>query len=201
MKYYPTIEKFRKGKLRLHTFDKLDGSNLRFEWSKKRGWYKFGTRSRLFDQTDEVFGPAIPLFMESLSEPLGRICTDQRWQSAIVFAEFWGKLSFAGLHVPEDPKFLTPFDVVMDKKGFLPPKEFVKLFGEFGPNYLGDINWTPGFVEDVLMNRIEGLTFEGVVGKTYVGKRLVMYKAKTGNWVDKVKATYDPIHAKEVIDS
>lgn len=35
-------------------FDKLDGSNLRFEWNKKQGWYKFGTRNRMFDRSDKV---------------------------------------------------------------------------------------------------------------------------------------------------
>jgi hypothetical protein len=30
-------------------FDKLDGSNMRFEWSPKRGWYKFGSRGQLID--------------------------------------------------------------------------------------------------------------------------------------------------------
>lgn len=200
MKYYPTIDKFRKGRVRLHTFDKLDGSNLRFEWSKKRGWYKFGTRARLFDETDPDFGPAIPLFMEKLSEPLGRICTDQRWQDAVVFAEFWGEKSFAGTHIKDDPKFLTVFDATIYKQGFLPPNKFLKLFGEYGPNYLGDINWTPGFVEDVQENRVEGITFEGVVGKTYIGKRLTMYKAKTGRWADRVREVFG-IDAQRIIDS
>ena len=200
MKHYPSIEKFRKGRVKLHTFDKLDGSNLRFEWSKKRGWYKFGTRARLFDETDEDFGIAIPIFMERLSEPLGKICTDCRWQDVVVFAEFWGKKSFAGTHVKGDPKQLTVFDVNVYKQGYLPPRTFLKLFGEFGPKYLGDLNWTPGFVEDVQMNRVEGLTFEGVVGKTYVGRKLVMYKAKTGAWIDKVREVFG-IRAQEIIDS
>ena len=47
MKSYPSIPKFSFGDIKLHTFDKLDGSNLRFEWTKKKGWYKFGTRSWL----------------------------------------------------------------------------------------------------------------------------------------------------------
>jgi hypothetical protein len=42
-----------------YVFDKVDGSNLRFEWSKKKGWHKFGTLSRLFDQSDWQFGRAI----------------------------------------------------------------------------------------------------------------------------------------------
>jgi hypothetical protein len=44
-----------------YVFDKLDGSNLRFEWKRKGGWYKYGTRHRLFDATDPGFGSAIEL--------------------------------------------------------------------------------------------------------------------------------------------
>ena len=51
-------------------FEKYDGSNLRWEWSKKRGFYKFGTRRRLFDHTDTVFSEAIPIFMNKYSKDL-----------------------------------------------------------------------------------------------------------------------------------
>lgn len=50
-------------------FDKIDDSNLHFEWNRKRGWHKFGTRTRLFNEADWQFGRAIPLFQRSLAEP------------------------------------------------------------------------------------------------------------------------------------
>lgn len=59
MKQYPSINSSNGQSFKefvADVFDKLDGSNLRFEWSKKQGWYKFGTRHRLFDNTDPVFG-------------------------------------------------------------------------------------------------------------------------------------------------
>ena len=74
MKSYPSVASSRGSQFRAfkaHVFDKIDGSNLRFEWSPKRGWYKFGTRKRLFDETDEVFGPAVRLWKETFAEPLG----------------------------------------------------------------------------------------------------------------------------------
>lgn len=200
MKSYPSIPKFLKGLVKLHTFDKLDGSNLRFEWTKKRGWFKFGTRRRLFDETDPQFGEAIPIFHRELAEPLAKICVDNRWEKVVVFAEFWGKESFAGYHVDGDPKRLTVFDVSIHRKGILPPREFLKVFGDFGPEYLGEFNWTPGFIDRVRQNEVAGVTFEGVVGKNIQKSRIVMYKAKTQQWIDKVKAKL-PDKAQEIISS
>ena len=54
-------------------FYKYDGSNLRFEWSKKRNWYKFGTRRRLFDESDDKYGQAIPMFLERLAPGLEKV--------------------------------------------------------------------------------------------------------------------------------
>jgi len=200
VKSYPSIPKFLKGLVKLHTFDKLDGSNLRFEWTKKRGWFKFGTRRRLFDETDPQFGEAIPIFHRELAEPLAKICVDNRWEKVVVFAEFWGKESFAGYHVDGDPKRLTVFDVSIHRKGILPPREFLKVFGDFGPEYLGEFNWTPGFIDRVRQNEVAGVTFEGVVGKNIQKSRIVMYKAKTQQWIDKVKAKL-PDKAQEIISS
>lgn len=203
MKTYPSIKKatsqsFRE--MKLHTFDKLDGSNLRFEYNKKRGFYKYGTRKRLLGDDDEIFGPAIPLFRETIEEPLIRIIEKQGWQQVVVFCEYWGKESLAGRHKNDDPKTLTVIDVAVYKRGILPPVDFIKLFGEFGPKYLGKINWTRGFIEDVRAG-IDGITFEGVVGKEVENKRIVMYKAKTQQWIDKVRLLYAPDVAEKIINS
>jgi len=203
MKQYPSIPGAGDGiSMKLHTFDKIDGSNLRFEWSKKRRWYKFGTRKRLFDETDKQFGEAIPLFMGTLAEPLEKIIRKQLWQKVVVFAEFWGKRSFAGYHVDKDPKFLTLIDVSPHQKSILSPREFIDLFGEFGPNYLGCFKWGPEFVRQVKCGEIEGITFEGVVGKAVVGKnKVVMYKTKTQAWYDKVFNKFGMEEAKQIVNS
>lgn len=201
MKTYPSIPKGTGGEGVLHTFDKIDGSNLRFEWTKKRGWFKFGTRRRLFDETDPVFGEAIPLFNERLAQPLEKIIIAQGWPKVVVFVEFWGPNSFAGLHEPDDPKFLTVIDVSPHQKGILDPKEFVKLFGEFGPRYFGAIPWNKPYIDVVRSGSIVGISFEGVVGKAVRNKKMVMYKAKTQAWIDKVKLKYDEQKAKEIIES
>lgn len=213
MKHYPSISRSTGQHFRefdAYVFDKLDGSNLRAEWTRKKGWAKFGTRERLFDETDEVFGEAIPDFMEFMAPVLDPVIKDQRWDQVTVFMEFWGKLSFAGQHVKEDPKFLTLFDVNPYKKGILGPKEFIDLFGHLSllsdvphrvPNCLGKMKWTRGFVEEVRLGNIPGITFEGVVGKGGDGHDLIMAKAKTQAWVDKVKAQYGDEKGEKLVNS
>ena len=147
MKQYPHIPKSTGQsfcEFDAYVFDKLDGSNLRFEWSKKQGWHKFGTRHRLFDETDVDFGPAIPLFMNGLANEIEKTCRDQGFDRVVVFAEFWGDQSLGGYHDPDDPKRLSLFDVSVHKRGLLGPKDFVKLFGgcsDVAP-LLGRFKWT-----------------------------------------------------------
>ena len=99
---------------------------------------------------------------------------------------------------------LDLIDVTPYKQGILGPAEFVKLFGDLpSAKLLGRFNWTRGFVERVWNGEIEGVTFEGVVGKTGHGKThdLVMAKAKTKAWIDKVKARYAPDEAERIAKS
>lgn len=185
-----------------YVFDKLDGSNLRWEWARKSGWYKQGTKTRLFDETDDIFGKAPALFRELLAEPLEKIARDERWERMIVFTEFWGAKSFAGWHDPDDPKNLTLFDVNPYKKGILGPKQFLKLFGHLDiPKFLGTTRWTRGFVEKVRQGEIPDITDEGVIGKGGEGHKLVMAKAKTQKWIDRVLSKYGPIEGQKIIDS
>jgi hypothetical protein len=200
MKTYPSIPRSKGSEGMLYTFDKIDGSNLRFEWSKKKGWHKFGTRRRLFDESDEIFGVAIPIFHNSLAEPLERTIRDQGWDNATVFVEFWGENSFAGCHKEQDEKFLTLIDVSIYKKGIINPKDFLKLFGEYGPEYLGLLKWNKSFIENVSNSNIDGITFEGVVGKVMINKRIVMVKAKTNAWKDKVREKFGD-QADKIIES
>ena len=132
MKSYPSIQN-STGKnfteFVAFVFNKLDGSNLRFEWNKKSGWGKYGTRHRLFDESDEVFGGAISTFHEIYADELEKIAKKNNWQQIVAYAEFWGKESFAGLHQPNDPKFLNLIDVDVYKKCIIGPKQFLDYFG------------------------------------------------------------------------
>lgn len=204
MKAYPSVpnsmgQSFRE--FDAHVFDKLDGSNLRWEWSKRAGWHKFGTRRRLFDESDEIFKDAIPLFMETLADPLEKIARSEQWPRFVAFTEFWGPNSFAGLHEPNDEKVLSLFDVDVYKQGLVDPKEFLKLFGALNtPAYLGKLRWTRGLVQAVRNGEVP-VTFEGVVGKSKSGRKRVMAKAKTQAWVDRVIERYGQIEGKKLVES
>ena len=88
-------------------FDKLDGQNIRVEWSKKRGWYKFGSRNVLLDENQPYLGQAIELFHAKYGESLIKAILDfKEWKvwgvektGVTVYCELWGPSSFAGWHV------------------------------------------------------------------------------------------------------
>jgi len=174
MRLYPKIDGPTSGPLgkQMIAFYKYDGSNLRFEWDrrkrkkKKEGWCKFGTRTQLFDESHPVFGEAIPVFFETYAEDLEKIFLDKYRdiKKITAFAEFFGPNSFAGWHDPKDAKELMLFDIHLDKKGFLPPGEFVKNFGHLKSAqivYSGNLN--KEFIQSVRDNKFN--LFEGVVCK------------------------------------
>lgn len=188
MKTYPEIP---TGSLNLevHVFDKLDGSNIRIEWNKKKGFYKYGLRSRLLPPEDPIFKDVPFIFMNEWSEDLRKIFIDNRLQDPItIFMEFWGPSSFAGSHLKDEKKKLTLFDINVYKKGFLSPENYLQLFGDLNiAQYLGKHLWDKNFTEKVRNNDLEGITFEGVVGKGVYKKEIIRAKAKTQKWIDKVK--------------
>jgi hypothetical protein len=176
--------------LSCYVFDKLDGSQIRAEWSRKQGFYKFGTRKRLLGEDDPLLGEARGLFSDKYADDLGRVFVKQRWDKAVVFCEFWGERSFAGSHWPE-PHTVTLFDVAFMKKGLLSPKDFLKLFGHLDIAKLlhrGNVN--EEFMEQVRRGTLEGMTFEGVVCKGtefLTPGRPLMFKVKNLFWIDKLK--------------
>ena len=202
MKTYPSISRKFRG-FEAYVFDKLDGSNLRFEWSHKKGWNKYGTRHRLFDASDEVFGDAVHLFHDTLAAPVADVLKSLHLEKAVVFAEFWGPNSLAGCHDPEDTKRLTMFDVAPHKRGMMPPKEFIKRFDHLDtPAFLGKHNWSRGFVDKVWNGELEGVTFEGVVGKAKTGQHdWVAAKAKTKVWIEAIKSKFTSDEADKLIKS
>jgi hypothetical protein len=205
MKSYPSI--FRASRKiwipQAYIFDKLDGSNLRFEWNKKRGWYKFGTRTQLLNPEDPTFGPAIPLFLETLSEPLEKLAIDSKWESVVVFGEFYGTKSFAGMHTIGDDFTIKVFDIAPFKRGLLDPEEFLKVTENIPrAEFLGIRNFGPDLVDEVLNNNFPGVTYEGIVAKRQMNTHeLLMGKAKTQLWIDAVKAKFGPEKSKTIIES
>lgn len=186
-----------------YVFDKLDGRNLRFEWAPKRGWHKFGTRHRLFDTTDPEHGPALLLFHADLAEPLERRAHAGRWQRLVVFCEFWSAQSLGGVLVPGDPMKLTLIGAAPYKQGLLGPRAFRELFeGQVEtPRFLGRHNWTRDFTRRVRRSEVPGMTFEGVVGWSGEGHKLVFSKAKTQAWIDAILARYGEDEGRKIVES
>lgn len=206
MKEYPPIPQSTGAKFReipgAYIFDKLDGSSMRSEWSRKNGWYKHGRRSGLLDDSNPDLLEVPSLFDYLLADKLNDLAKRMRWQHLVIFHEFWGVKSLGGLHVGGDPKFLTVFDAAVDKKGILGPRAFRETFEGIvpTPKFLGIHNFTRGFVDLVRSDSIPGITFEGVVAKTGEGHQQVRAKAKTQKWVDAIRAMHGS-KAESIINS
>jgi len=187
MKSYPSISTKPVFDVRVHCFEKIDGSQIRVEWSRKQSFYKFGSRKRLVDENN-LLGASKNILEASFAEPLERILVDNKWERAICFFEFAGPQSFAGSHVVGDDLQLTLFDVAPYKRGIMFPDEFVKVFGGLNiPDILHVGKIDEEFVEEIRANTelAEGIVCKGK-GK-HKGEPL-MFKIKTRAWIDKVKA-------------
>ena len=190
MKQYPSIPGWKRMPMgtQVLAFDKLDGSNIRFESSKKRGWYKFGTKTQLIDVSHEQFGESINLFMDKYAESVSKICYDEFnvKDRIVAYAEFLGPNSFAGNHVKSDKKDVVLIDVDIFKKGFIQPRQFIKLFDSLDiPKIIFDGKLNKQFVDDVKQNKF-GLT-EGVIIKATEKVKIPVAKIKTNDWLFRLK--------------
>lgn len=191
MKHYPSIPKDVRDDIDIIAFDKLDGSQIRAEWSKKRGFYKFGTKGHLIDASEPIFGEAVGLIKSSYEESLSKIFKDQKYENVICFFEFFGEHSFAGNHEVESHKVIL-FDLAPHKKGILPPREFLSLVGHLEiPSilYQGKVN--ASFISSVRDGTLSNMSGEGVVCKAKGGHKSspnIVFKIKTQAWLDKLKS-------------
>lgn len=209
MLQYPSILGIKKVPLGhpMVAFYKYDGSNLRFEWSPKKGWNKFGSRTQMIDNKHEVFGQGIEMFQDTMADVIIERLKNaypkqfKNINRVTAFAEFYGENSFAGTHEPEDEKHLKLFDVFLFQKGFILPDEFVNIFGSWEHTaevvYKGKLN--EEFVQRVRHNAIadnrlnEGVICKGqndkIQFKTY-GSSLWMTKIKTFDYINRLKNRY-----------
>lgn len=189
MKSYPTISRKIIYGNNFYCFDKLDGSNIRAEWSKKRSFYKFGTRTRLLDKNEPILGESISLIKNQYEKDLHDIFLKERQENVVCFFEFYGVNSFAGMHIKED-HFISLIDVSFYKRGIIDPREFINLFKNLSiPKllYKGSINQS--FIDSVKKSTLENMTFEGVVCKEISSKNKIsnMFKIKSQLWLDRLK--------------
>lgn len=197
MKTYNSIPYYNKGHFgdTVWVFDKLDGSNLRFGWGKKRGWYKFGTKKQMISEKDPNFGDAIPIFLEKYGDDLDIVFRKKypNVESIVIFGEYLGDNSFAGRHDPNDEKDIILFDVNLYKKGFISPREFVDNFGHLDiPDVVYKGEYNDDLINDVrnnIWNLKEGVICKGV-RKTKGDELVWMTKIKTNEWLEKIKVLY-----------
>jgi len=185
-------------------FRKLDGSNIRVEYSKKRGFYKFGTRTQLIDErSDTPFKVAIELFNKKY-EPLIEVFTGKQYresQSITLFLELHGLESAFGQHNFNSILDLTLFDVWVYKKGFVSPKEFISDFSMYGiPDVIYEGNLNQELINDVKNNRFnleEGVIFKSnqMVKK---GNQHYYCKIKTDDWFNRLKSVDERLYLSEM---
>ena len=193
MKTYPSIPNLPfdaiNGKY-IIAFNKLDGSNIRAEWSKKKGFYKFGSRKHLINKNDPQLGESISLIEDSSSK-IEKVLTDKKIDRAVCFFEYWGEKSQFGYHDKDDKHYVTLIDISLYKKGMLVPEEFVKWFDkDIVPDILFEGNVDYEFYYSIKNGTLPGLGSEGVVCKSGIEKHqgLWMSKIKRQSWLDKLKS-------------
>lgn len=170
MLQYPSITGWKKAPIGKPciAFNKYDGSNLRWEYSPKKGWNKYGTRRQMFDASTPLYNQAIELFHDNM----GQVIVDTvnhfygtKVERITAFTEFFGLRSFAGSHEHDEQKQLKLFDVSVFKKGFIPAKQFVKMFDrhDWCAEVVYQGNMSVEFITDVREGKYP--VYEGVICK------------------------------------
>ncbi len=189
MKTYPSIPTTINPDISYHVFDKLDGSNIRAEWTAINGFHRFGSRTQLLSQGDTLAASTI-LILEKYGESLERVFSDESYQKATCFFEYFGPESFAGDHPdPLEKMDVVLFDVNPHRKGILGPGQFLKLFGHLQtPEFFGERRLDPRFVDAVRSGSLKGVSGEGVVCKALHKNQLKMTKIKSRSWLARLRA-------------
>lgn len=195
MKSYPSITTKIDFSKRFYLFDKLDGSNIRAEWSPKKGFYKFGSRTQLLTPDQTSLYPSIEkilAFCDKSGTEIGVKLAKLKAESAVCFFEWVGPNSFAGSH-PDSPEDMRPvlIDVALYKKGMMSPERFIEHFSDFDiPTVLHEGKISEELFQSIRRSELPGITFEGVIGKESgcnKDGRHDMCKIKTNAWLDKLK--------------
>lgn len=194
MKSYPSISTDVDFAVQYFVFDKLDGSNVRAQWSPQKGFHKFGTRHQLLDESHTLLGSAANR-MRSLSSPMEEALKSLNAEHVVCFFEWVGPHSFAGRHWDhEDDMRLVLLDLDVYKKGRLAPQDVLKLAVQSQidtPTLLHTGKISKQFLESVRSGNLDGITSEGVIGKGPIQKQKggpVMFKWKTQAWLDRLKS-------------
>src|SRR5687768_10827963 len=185
-------------------FEKLDGTNLHWDWDRDFGWHAFGTRRDEFNLTEagvEQFArrhahlrQCVEVFRATLADGIEQVLRDhpgyREFQSVKAFTEFFGPNSFAGLHREDDPKELRLFDVLAEPLGMIGPKQFVADFGHLhSARVVYEGKLTGKFTDDVRLGKFgvnEGVVCKGGAG----GDDVWMVKVKTYAYMERLKQAF-----------
>jgi hypothetical protein len=185
---YPSIPK-KITDISYYLFDKIDGSNIRAEFSLKKGFHRFGSRHRLLsDESGPILNKSKDIIL-AYEDIVKNIFRKQRWEAGTLFFEFYGEHSFAGNHSENDDFKVVLIDFHLERKGFLHPKDFLDTFdGNLPtPNFLGISKLSDPLIRKIQKRDVEGMGFEGIVAKAVVKNQVVRCKVKTFDWLNKLK--------------
>lgn len=181
-------------------FYKYDGSNFRAKWTKKNGFCLFGSRTQLIDESHPHLGASISIFQKEFAGELNkhfqRHYMNER--EIVVYGEFFGKLSFAGIHEAQDPKEIVLFDVLVGNKNrkFVLPRQFIKEFAPLVKTakvvYEGNLN--EEFIQSVRNNEFdldEGVICKGIEPSGAFRGGVWQCKIKTLSYFEKLKKRFN----------
>lgn len=201
---YPSIINSSKAPRKpMIAFEKIDGSNIRIKWTHKRGFDLFGSRQQLLDSSHPNLGGVVALFHDKYKEALEELFKYE-WgkteNEIIVFGEYYGPNSFAGLHADPISKMnFYMFDILFVKKSyteFLLPQEFIKLSPKFEkigiplPKVVYEGNLTDDFIRRVRENEFnlnEGVVCKGTQRLGSFRGKVWMCKIKTNAYLQRLK--------------
>ena len=164
------------------------------EWTKKRGFSKFGTRKRLLGSDQGILARAEGI--ANAQEKVFRSVFElHKIEKVICFFEFWGPNSFAGNHLASDTHKLTLIDVDVYRQGMVAPSKFLEMFDASPIDIPDFLHYGPideEFRQSVRKSELPGVTHEGVVCKAYNKRKrnVEMFKIKSESWIAAVKAQY-----------
>jgi hypothetical protein len=191
-------------------FVKFDGSNFRAKYTQKQGFASFGSRHELIDESHKFLGESVTIFKRDYAKELTVLFKkdeDLRNEREImVFAEFYGAKSFAGIHDPTDKKELTVIDVLVGHKNhwFYKPYEFIETFqsivkippvlytGNLNDKLIEDVRtgvYTPEFhrLTDNKFPLFEGIVCKGTMNRGDFCGKMWSAKIKTNEYFAALK--------------
>lgn len=179
-------------------FDKVDGTNCFVKWNVNDGFHTFGTRRTAFEfnrnglkefaKFHHEISDMPLVFNDLFRDKLNLYFANDYIISkcyVILFMEYYGADSFAGMHNIHEDHILTPFDMMLNNQ-MMNPENFYKHMAQFNCArlvYVGKYNGQ--FAEDVRNGKYN--VNEGVVIKGIVDKEVFMTKVKTNAYLKRLE--------------